>query len=311
MTTIECQSAITRVTVYARGAVVTRRIDLPPLPADACTLKLAGISPWAATGSMRVTADGERPIVGLTSRFVSATQAPAVEPPQLAGLRREQERLEALHERATSRRDRLSELELTSAIVKEKIDTSFASRVSDALAVSALLLELTCKLDDEIAALEKRQDEVATAIEEAAQAAALTGAAPKDTREVEISLGPGPTHLRALELSYAVAGARWWPAYSLRITESGKRAELGLEAFVAQCSLEDWNGVALTLCTADMIQDIRLPELASLRLGRAQPPKRRGWRAPPEGLEAMFAGYDAAGGFLGATPAGRLLRPEE
>jgi hypothetical protein len=297
MPILDCPSIITRVTVYARGAVVTRRLDLPPLPPEACTLRLSGLSPTAQTGSLRTLADGERLIVGLTSRLVQEAAATQAEPASLEKLRIELSRVQTQLERSTQRRDHLAEITLTSAILTKKSDTNVAGRVGDALAISALLFDLTRKLDEEIAALTKRQSEYGKAIE-AGELAASQGEVPQSgpTREVEISLGPGPSHLRSLEISYAVPAARWWPAYSARIFDSGKRAEFGLEAFVAQQSLEDWNGVALTLCTADMAQDIRLPELPSLRLGRAQPPKKRGYRPAPEGLDALFAGFDASGG---------------
>lgn len=308
MPTLECKSVISRVTVYARGAVVTRRLELPPLPAEACTLKLSGLSPYAQTGGMRTQADGERQIVGLTSRLVHTTPHAPIESEPLANLRRELTRIEALAERARWRRDRLSELALASAVLTKKTDTNVAGRIGDALAVSALLFDLTSKLDAETAALNQRQEQAQHAIEAAELAQAQSGEAARTVREVEITLGPGPAHLRALEISYALPAARWWPAYSVRISEAGRRAEFGLEAFVAQSTLEDWSDVSLTLCTADMAQDIRLPELASLRLGRAQPPKRRGYRPPPEGLDALFAGFDAVGGVSDESRAVGALR---
>jgi hypothetical protein len=111
------------------------------------------------------------------------------------------------------------------------------------------------------------------------------------TRTVTLWLAEGgrPT---ALSLTYAVAAARWWPAYSVRLTDRGRRAELTREAFLAQATFEDWSSVRLALCTADLARDVRLPELASLRIGRAQPPARRGFREPPQGLDALFRGYD-------------------
>ncbi|MCC6151003.1 MAG: DUF4139 domain-containing protein [Planctomycetes bacterium] len=307
MPTLDCKSVISHVTVYARGAVVTRRLELPPLPSEPCTLKLSGLSPYAQTGGMRTQADGERQIVGLTSRLAHTTPPAPVESDALTALRRELTRIEALHERAVWRRDRLSELALTSAVLTKKTDTNVAGRIGDALAVSALLFDLTSKLDGEIAALGVRMEQAQNAIEAAELALAQSSEATRTVREVEISLGPGPGHLRALEISYALPAARWWPAYSVRISDAGKHAEFGLEAFVAQSTLEDWSGVALSLCTADMAQDIRLPELASLRMGRAQPPKRRGYRPPPEGLDALFAGFDAAGGVISESrPKGAL-----
>src|SRR5262249_54482445 len=84
------------------------------------------------------------------------------------------------------------------------------------------------------------------------------------------------------------------PIYTLRISEGGRKATWLIEALCAQRSEEDWQNVRLGLSTADLIYDVRLPELPSLRLGRAQPPPRRGYRPAPEGLERLFRGYDRA-----------------
>ena len=214
MPNLECPSVITRVTVYARGAVVTRKLELPALPQEACTLRLSGISPMAQTGSLRTQADSERLIVGLTSRLVQAIAAAPVEPASLDKLRTDLARVQTQLERVMLRRDHLAEITLTSAILSKKSDTNVAGRVADAIAISALLFELTRKLDEEIAGLTARQAEYEKAIE-AGELAASQGEEPESgpTREVEISLGPGPAHLRSLEISYAVPAARWWPAY--------------------------------------------------------------------------------------------------
>ncbi|MEO6575573.1 MAG: DUF4139 domain-containing protein, partial [Polyangiaceae bacterium] len=113
--------------------------------------------------------------------------------------------------------------------------------------------------------------------------------------------------LSELEISYGVPGARWWAAYSVRLTEQNQKAAWALEAHVAQASGEDWAGVALTLSTVDLIRDARLPDLASFRLGRAQAPPRRGYRALPEGLESMFGGYDRA---ISKAPPPRSVVPQ-
>ncbi|WP_233561404.1 DUF4139 domain-containing protein, partial [Sorangium cellulosum] len=101
-------------------------------------------------------------------------------------------------------------------------------------------------------------------------------------------------------LEYAVAAARWWPAYAARFSRGATEVALQLDAFVAQASGEDWKDVRLALATAELVQDTRLPELASLRLSRAQRPPRRGYRPAPEGLDAMFEGFDR---FVAALPA--------
>ena len=66
--TFACSSAISRVTVYARGAIVTRRIELPlTLPPEPCTLTLT-IPAAAQAGSLRTHVDGERGISGQIGR---------------------------------------------------------------------------------------------------------------------------------------------------------------------------------------------------------------------------------------------------
>jgi hypothetical protein len=98
--------------------------------------------------------------------------------------------------------------------------------------------------------------------------------------------------LAALDLTYVVPAARWWPLYTLQLSDEGRRATWLFEALVAQATGEDWRGAKLSVSTADLIVDARLPELASLRLGRAQAAERRAYRAPPAGLDRMFESYD-------------------
>jgi len=293
---IACSSVISRVTVYARSAVVTRKIDLPAsLPTGSCTLLIGGVTPMAEPASLRTQADGERAITGLNSRIVQMAQPATPSHSDAAHkLQLEAQRLEAAMERSTVRRDHLAELTLQTAILSKKSDTNASGRMHDALQISALVNELTVKLDAELSALQLKRQEIERLLEESGlggQQSANPQTGP--SREIEIRLAAGPAHLRSLEVSYSVAAARWWPAYAARITDQGKRAEFALEAFVVQQSLEDWRGVTVSLCTADMVQDIRLPELPSLRLGRAQSPRRKGYRLAPEGLDALFAGFDS------------------
>jgi len=98
-----------------------------------------------------------------------------------------------------------------------------------------------------------------------------------------------------VELSYRVPGAQWAPAYSLHFEPQRSKAQLTMRAQVRQRSGEDWEGVRLTLSTADAMAWHELPELPSIRIGRRQDaPPSTGWRAPPEGAGALYADYDRA-----------------
>ena len=64
-------------------------------------------------------------------------------------------------------------------------------------------------------------------------------------------------------------------------------------ALIGQATGEDWRDVALTLSTASPQQWTELPELAALKIGRAQPaPAKTGWRPPPLGAGELYADYD-------------------
>jgi hypothetical protein len=104
--------------------------------------------------------------------------------------------------------------------------------------------------------------------------------------------GVAPRSL-TLELSYVVPGARWAPAYQCKLARDGSRAEIQLRAYIAQRTGEDWKGVRLRLSTALPLSFTELPELSSVKIGRAQPgPAKKGFRPPPQGGEVLFRDYD-------------------
>ncbi|MGE3631741.1 MAG: DUF4139 domain-containing protein, partial [Sandaracinaceae bacterium] len=97
-----------------------------------------------------------------------------------------------------------------------------------------------------------------------------------------------------VRLDYRVDAARWVPSYVLRLREDLGEGELEMRGAVAQLTGEDWSHASVSLSTARLEGWAELPELTSIRIGRAQPPPARSWRAPPLGTDALFADYDAA-----------------
>ncbi len=97
----------------------------------------------------------------------------------------------------------------------------------------------------------------------------------------------------ALRCSYRVDGARWAPTYVARLDDGAVRLEL--RAAIAQATGEDWSQVAIELSTAAPGRRLELPELAALRIGRAQArPARAGWRPPPIGVDDLYRDWDRA-----------------
>lgn len=277
---------------------------------------IADVTARSEPGSFRAQVDAGRRSVLLVETVLVPPSSPAQQGPsqsQLDELKLRMDRIQAEIERLQSQRQRLGKQFPDPALRTTSLVEQVDDRISDALATASLLAEVQQQLGEKQLHLEQKLAELA---QEKAAAELRHGQAPSSerqgrsqpTRRVTVRIG-GSGALAVLTISYVVPAARFFPAYTLRLLDGGKRAVWSVEAHVAQISGEDWSGVRLSLSTADLIFDARLPELPSLRFGRAQPPPRRGYRPAPAGLDQLFAGYDR--GFAGgqAPPDGLLSEP--
>jgi hypothetical protein len=159
--------------------------------------------------------------------------------------------------------------------------------VQSRLVEARALREQLRKLREEVAVLEEKMARASTAREVTARHL---------YKSVHVQLRHGGGELRRAELSveYFVPGARWAPSYQCRLSRDCRQVELVSRAIICQHSGEDWRGVKLVLSTAAPMSWTELPELASIRIGRAQPPPpaRAGFRPPPQGATALFSDYD-------------------
>lgn len=284
------------VLVFRKGARVTRRLSLQ---AGVATLRVGPLPLALADGSLRFRARGAR------VRDAAVTVAPVHElaaderPSRDAALhaaRLVEGRLEARLASVRASADALSALELPGrARVRdaEPRPSPTAARLAVAKlqrtvgeAHRARIGELTEEL--------RRAREARAALEEEERRATTA----KQAREHELrkaidlvleEVGEGAE----LTIEYDLASARWYPVYTLRFSDDYTEARLEVRALVAQRTGEDWSAVTLTCSTASPQRRAELPELKSIRLGRAQPPPKAGFREPPEGVEALFADYDA------------------
>jgi len=304
--TIPCRSEITQVVVHARGARITRTVTPDgPLGKGEVSLTVAGIPAQVELGSARAElCGGGWQVVSLqTARAVSprlAEPAPITERRLIA-----QGHLQRLDEEAElieAERCALLELRLEPGVASGRVDPERAEeRFAQALGFSALVAEQVSALDARAVALHAARELAQRALDDAVRAEAQASSASevgveRDTCALVIAL-TGEGELGALTVSYVVPAARWWPRYALRIAQAERpspTAELVIEALVAQRSGEDWSTVPIALSTADLLADTQLPSLPALRLGRAQAPARPSYRAPPDGLDQMFHGYDRA-----------------
>lgn len=310
---IHCDSSITHVHVFARGARVTRRVvPMGEVVDGEVTLVVDGLTTLAAPGSFRVSlgtdAVGRALVLVRSSRVVPAKGSALG--PSLEAVRALERRIHRIDRRAglTQRsRDAITEARLDPDHRARRAPDdprSVVVRTRETLAAHAMLVTLAADLDARLDALHRERHGLALELERAraeasqARSSETTGDA-RPTRRVLITVrGDGP--LPHLDLTYAVDAARWWPVYTLRIRDHARAATWISEALVAQRSGEDWRDARLALSTADMLFDARMPTLPSLRFGRAQVPPKRAFRPPPHGVDGMFAGFDRA---FGASPA--------
>ncbi len=300
---VVCASRVDRVTLYARGAVVTRVVTVPEaLPPGPCALELDAGRALFDGRSLRAEGVGARPILALDARPVDRSSRVELGP-IAAEIERVKRELDAVRERRARWAERQSGLASVwpdPRLRPRKRSEDAAARIDDGLAVSALSEALLEAAHEEIDGCDARERSLTDALR-ALEVRYAQGSSAGEGRDVEramailVQLGASEdgSSLTALEVEYVVDAARWWPAYKVRLSDGARRAQWSLDAYIAQSSGEDWTDALVSLSTADLVRDVRLPTLASLRLGRAQPPKRA-YRPPPQGLDELFAGYDAA-----------------
>ncbi len=98
-----------------------------------------------------------------------------------------------------------------------------------------------------------------------------------------------------LNVSYAVAGARWTPAYDARLRPADRSVDLGYFGVIRQNTGEDWNNVKLTLSTARPSLGGGAPALQPWIVDVAAPPppmpapRRPAPAAAPQQAEAKMS----------------------
>jgi hypothetical protein len=315
-----CSSRIVRVVAYARGALVSREVAVPAdLPSGRVQLRVEGVTPSVSPGSPRVEIDAR-------DRRVLSARMELVIPPagedsplsrELRDLERQRSALSLRSGELYARRAKLQGANLRPRL-KKRAAAETAQAVTAGVHALRHVARWIAEIDGQLAQLERELAELADKLRDVqmrrAQASSpeVWGSGhPSCTIVLELE-GSGP--VSRLTVSYQVSAVRWWPAYQLRLHPDGSGARWVRQAHVAQRSGESWEGVELEVSTADFVRDRGLPQLTSLRLGKAQAPPRKAFRPPPEGLEELFVRYDL---FLSSqmsvrwrAPSGTVTLPE-
>ena len=308
---VNLSSTVRAVTIYRRGAMVTRAAELVR-DGDAypSRVQLVGLPLALEDSSVRVEIHaesdaGSAPVAGDLRVTLAVPELDAeLAPPSNDEL--EQAKLDlalaaAARDAVVRAKARLAKLQPGPRGKPEEGKAPAPSPTAARLELLAFRSERTQQLAKNLAEANERlrqaKEHLETLRERERIATSARNARTHELRkaailELDVPAGALAKHVR-VELHYFVPGARWAPAYTIKLDRDMRSASLELRALVGQATGEDWHGVALTLSTALPQQWTELPELKSRRIGRRQPPPAKtGWRPPPVGAEALYADYD-------------------
>ena len=280
---------ITAVTVYRNGALVTRTgtIAAPSAPER---LHIPGMPLLFASESLRIRVTGGSADAVEELPELSATEG--VDPEDEASsraLKTERGRLGRLRETWTARQAAAKRV-----VIKppQHEHEAVLPSVGLWLAVEDLISEEDARCAEVIETIDARLKEIEEALE-AIRRRHESGTASRYTRTLATTLTPDGAPTIQVEVACFIPGARWAPVYRVYVDTTSRRVRLWMGARVAQATGEDWSGVPVSVSTADLTRSARIPELTSWRIGRAMPKPSR-WRPLPEGLDGLFADFDAA-----------------
>ncbi|WP_241069357.1 mucoidy inhibitor MuiA family protein [Achromobacter insuavis] len=100
----------------------------------------------------------------------------------------------------------------------------------------------------------------------------LQGQLNRRTKTVTLRVNLARAGKLDLNVSYAVAGARWTPSYDARLRPADRSVDLGYFGVIRQNTGEDWNNVKLTLSTARPALGGGAPKLNPWIIDVAAPP---------------------------------------
>ena len=261
-------SRITRVTVHADRAEVTREADVR-VPAGESQVEFTLLPRGIDRDSLRVSGHGVAASIGAVELRDVAQQVER--PAEFAAAIAEVERIEREIAKIDGENATDSELRkyfdsLRDAASKGQSEANAALK-PDAAALQQMLEFLR---NGYTGLAHRHLQRTATRAPLAEQLAlaqarleASTPAASIHSRSAIVDIDASTAGSLTLELSYVVSGARWRPTYRAALDAEGKDVELLSEAVVSQLTGEDWLDVKLTLSTAAPAKGLDSPYLAS------------------------------------------------
>ena len=310
MAIAQLSSRIETVKVYSAGATVTRIAEFPLIPGELPEhVEIAGLPLALDDSSVRVRVEVER---GTAPLACDVRIGLAVPPPQETSNPPADEEIRAAAAEVQQIQDVIALIDNEISVLHqlhvpdrpngERGKAPPPSPMSARLALANFSDEqIRARIQKKREKLEKlrlAEEHLADLQQKQYQASTARDARPNELRKtviVRLSYEgtPSTEQVPRLVVEYFVPGARWTPTYVCRINSAESSASIAVRALICQGTGEDWSGVRLELSTAEPMAWCALPELPSLRLGRAQSVLRKsGWRRPPIGAEILFEDFD-------------------
>jgi uncharacterized protein (TIGR02231 family) len=265
---------ISKVTVYRGQAQVTRRIAID-LPAGTSELVVKDLPSRIVPESLYAQTSGNLKILSVRYREKAVSEDTRQEVKQLDDqieqVRRKlkyAERNRALADQQWGMFEKLKDFTIAAA----KGDLSRGLLTFEPVAKLTELIEKKgleynqqmMELEDNIAGLQKELELLDRQRKE------LTSGSSRTEREAMLFVSKGDKKKATIELNYLVNNANWQQQYNLRADPRKQSVLIEYNAVVNQNSGEDWNGVALSLSTAEPTMVSEPPVLAAMLVGLAR-----------------------------------------
>jgi uncharacterized protein (TIGR02231 family) len=247
--------AISKVTVYRGQALVTRTLDVD-LPAGTSELIVTNLPTKIVPESLYAQASGEIKILSVRFRERAVREDTREEvkklDAQIEEVKRKLKHATKERENATDLWTKFKDLwkmaidganvDLNRSIMQsEQIESYTKYLESKSLEWNQKILEL----QDTEADLTKELDLLSRKRKE------LDAGHSRTEREAIVFVSSQTGNLAGIELSYLVNGANWNPQYNLRANPKESDVLIEYNAVLNQTSGEDWDGIALSLSTAE------------------------------------------------------------
>jgi hypothetical protein len=310
MAIAQLSSKIETVKVYSAGATVTRIAEFPLTPGELPEhVEIAGLPLALDDSSVRVRIEVEQGTAPLACDVRVGLAVPAPQetsnPPADEEIRAAAAEVQQIQDAIALIDNEISVLRQLHVPDRPNAEPGKApppSPISARLALANFSDEqIRARIQEKrenAEKLRKAEEHLADLQQKQRQASTARDARPDELRKtviVRLSYEgtPSTEQVPRLVVEYFVPGARWTPTYVCRINSAESSASIAVRALICQRTGEDWTGVRLELSTAEPMAWCALPELPSLRLGRAQSVLRKsGWRRPPIGAEILFEDFD-------------------